>query len=71
MLEVSTVTPSLVDAALSAAQDTLLAAQAANFATALNNTGYTRPDVPEKSVAERLQEELDAVLEAAASPAQI
>jgi uncharacterized protein YjdB len=67
MLEVSTVTPSLVDAALSAAQDTLLAAQAANFATALNNTGYTRPDVPEKSVAERLQEELDAVLEAAAS----
>jgi len=67
MLEVSTVTPSLIDAALSAAQDTLLAAQAANFATALNNTGYTRPAVPEKSVAERLQEELDAVLEAAAS----
>ena len=44
MVDVSTVTPALVDAATSAAQKTLLAAQAANYATALNNQGMSGSD---------------------------
>jgi uncharacterized protein YjdB len=44
MVNVSTVTPALVDAATSAAQKTLLAAQAANYATALNNNGMSGND---------------------------
>ena len=44
MVDVSTITPALVDAATSAAQKTLLAAQAANYATALNNVGMSGND---------------------------
>ena len=44
MVDVSTVTPALVDAATSAAQKTLLAAQAANYATSLNNQGMSGND---------------------------
>jgi uncharacterized protein YjdB len=44
MVDVSTVTPALVDAATSAAEKTLLAAQAANYATALNNIGMSGND---------------------------
>ena len=40
MIDVSTITPALVDAATSAAQKTLLAAQAANYATSLSNQGF-------------------------------
>ncbi len=44
MVDVSTVTPSLVDAATTAAQKTLTAAQAANYATSLNNVGMSGND---------------------------
>ena len=44
MVDVSTITPALVDAATSAAQKTLRAAQAANYATTLNNQGMSGSD---------------------------
>jgi len=44
MVDVSTVTPALIDAATNAAQKTLSAAQSANYATAQNNQGMTGND---------------------------
>ena len=68
MVEVSTVTPSLVDAATTAAQHTLLAAQAANYASSLNNQGSADPPNDLTGIISKLlQDELDAVLEAAAA----
>lgn len=66
MVDVSTVTPSLVDAATAAAQKTLLAAQAANYATSLNNQGKLNGDLT-STVANLLQKDLAAILAAAES----
>ena len=63
MLEVSTVTPSLVDAATKAAQDTLAAAKAANYATSLNNQGKVATDLT-NFVANLLQDNAEAILAA-------
>ena len=63
MLEVSTVTPSLVDAATKAAQDTLAAAQAANYASSLNNQGKVNSDLT-NFVANLLQDNAEAILAA-------
>jgi len=66
MLDVSTVTPSLVDAATKAAQDTLIAAQAANYATSLNNQGQLNGDLT-NFVANLLERNEAAILAAAES----
>lgn len=66
MVDVSTVTPSLVDAATKAAQDTLEAAKAANYATSLNNQGKVADDLS-NYVANMLQDNAEAILAAAQS----
>uniref|UniRef100_A0A6C0DMJ9 BIG2 domain-containing protein n=1 Tax=viral metagenome TaxID=1070528 RepID=A0A6C0DMJ9_9ZZZZ len=66
MVDVSTVTPSLVDTATRAAQDTLLAAQSANFATSLNNQGLIQSDLT-NFAAILLQKQVATVLAAAQS----
>ena len=64
MVEVSTVTPSLVDAATKAAQDTLLAAKSANYASSLNNQGKVADDLT-NYVSNMLQDNAEAILAAA------
>jgi uncharacterized protein YjdB len=64
MVDVSTVTPSLVDAATKAAQDTLAAARAANYATSLNNQGKVADDLT-NYVSNMLQDNAEAILAAA------
>jgi uncharacterized protein YjdB len=66
MVDVSTVTPSLVDAATKAAQDTLSAAKLANYATSLNNQGKVVDDLT-NYVANMLQDNAEAILAAAQS----
>ena len=66
MVDVSTITPSLVDAATAAANDTLAAAQSANFATSLNNQGKVSSDLT-NTLASLLQKQVSAVLAAAQS----
>lgn len=64
MVEVSTVTPSLVDSATKAAQDTLSAAKLANYASSLNNQGKVADDLT-NYVANMLQDNAEAILAAA------
>jgi uncharacterized protein YjdB len=64
MVDVSTVTPSLVDAATKAAQDTLSAAKSANYASSLNNQGKVADDLT-NYVANMLQDNAEAILAAA------
>ena len=66
MLTVSTVTPSLVDAATSAANLTLAAAKSAEYATSLNNQGSISMDLT-NFVEELLHKNTDAILAAAQS----
>jgi uncharacterized protein YjdB len=68
MVQVSTVTPSLVDAATSASNLTLKAAQLANYATSLETQGNTWPNqVSRNTSANLLAKEFEAVLAAAQS----
>ena len=66
MVEVSTITPSLVDAATSAADLTLTAAQATVYATSLNNQGKNTM-VLTNFVAQLLLKDMAAILAAAES----
>ena len=66
MVDVSTVTPSLVDSATNAAEKTLLAAQAANYATTLNNLGNSGIDQT-NFVANLVMKSSSAILAAAES----
>jgi len=68
MVQVSTVTPSLVDAATSASNLTLAAAQAANYATSMQTQGQIYPNqVSLNTTANLLVQEYEAVLAAAQS----
>lgn len=64
MVDVSTVTPSLVDAATNASQDTLTAAQDAKYATALDNQGELSTDMT-NFVFQLLEKNYAAILAAA------
>jgi len=64
MVNVSTVTPSLVDAATKAAQDTLAAAQAAKYATFFGNQGEVSTDMT-NVVFKYLEKNYTAILAAA------
>jgi len=64
MVAVSTVTPSLVDAATKAAQDTLAAAQAAKYATFFGNQGEVSTDMT-NVVFKFLEKNYTAILAAA------
>jgi uncharacterized protein YjdB len=68
MVQVSTVTPSLVDAATAASNLTLAAAQAANYATSMQTQGEIYPNQASLNVtANLLHDEFAAVLAAARS----
>jgi uncharacterized protein YjdB len=66
MVSVSTVTPSLVDAATTAASNTLAAAESANYATSLNNQGQISTDLS-NYICNLLQKDEEAILAAAQS----
>jgi len=65
MVKVSTITPSLVDAATSASNLTLAAAQSANYATSLQTQGQTFPNQASlNTTANLLVKEYEAILAA-------